>query len=75
MEANFDPSCVRVLDESSQDCINRYTFPRWMFVPHKPRPFGNEYHTTACAKYKVIYNVEILEGKDRPIVMGENEFE
>ena len=46
-----------------------------MFIPHNPHPFGNEYHTIACAKSKVIYNVEIVEGKDRPRVMGKKEFE
>ena len=46
-----------------------------MFVSRKPHPFGNNYHTIACAKYKVIYNVEIVEGKDRPRGMGKKEFE
>ena len=64
MTAHFDPSWVSVLDESIQECINCYTCPGWMFVPHKPHPFGNEYHTIACAKYKVIYNVEIAEGRN-----------
>ena len=27
-----------------------------------------------CAKSKVIYNVEIVEGKNRPRVMGKKEF-
>ena len=45
-----------------------------MFVPRKPHPFGNEYHKIACAKYKVIYNFEIVEGKDRPRVMGKKQF-
>ena len=46
-----------------------------MFVPHKPHPFGNDYHTIACAKYKAIYNVETVEGKDRPRAMGKKESE
>ena len=46
-----------------------------MFVPRKPHPFRNKYHTTVCAKSKVIHNVDIVEGKDRPRVMGKNEFE
>ena len=64
MAARFDPSWVSVLDESIQDWINRYTFPRWIFVPRKPHPFGNEYHTILCAESKVIYNFDIVEGKD-----------
>ena len=74
MAAHFEPSWVIVLDESIQEWINSYTFPGWMFVPRKSHPFGNEYHTIACAKYKDIYNVDIVEGKDRPIVMGKKEF-
>ena len=45
-----------------------------MFVPCKTHPFRNKYHTTACDKSKVIFNVEIVEGKDRPIVMVNKEF-
>ena len=43
--------------------------------PCEPHPFGNEYYTIVYAKYKVIYNVEIMEGEDRPRVMGRKEFE
>ena len=46
-----------------------------MFVSHKPNHFGNEYHTIEYAKYKVIYNVDIMEGKDRPIVMVKKDFD
>ena len=64
MAEHFEPSWFSVLDESIQEWINRYTCPGWMFFLRKPRPFGNMYHTIACAKYDVIYNVEIVEGKD-----------
>ena len=46
-----------------------------MFVPRKPHPFRNEYLTIACAKSKGVYNVNIMEGKDRPRVMGKKDFE
>ena len=46
-----------------------------MFVPFKPHPFVKEYHTIECAKSKAIYNVEVVEGKDRPRVMVKKEFE
>ena len=46
-----------------------------MFVPHKTQNFGNEYHTIACAKSKVIYNIDIMEGKDRTKGMGKKDFE
>ena len=69
-EAHFDPSWVSVIDESIQEGINSYNCHGRMFVPHKPHPCGNKYHTIACAIYKVIYNAEIVEGKDRPRVIG-----
>jgi hypothetical protein len=37
-----------------------------MFVPRKPWPFGNEYHTIACGVSKILYNLELVEGKDEP---------
>ena len=75
MAAHFDPSWFSVLDESVQEWINHYTCPGCMFVPRNPHLFGGNYHTIPCAKYKVIYNVDIVEGKDQPIVMGEKYFE
>ena len=64
MASHVDPPWVGVLDESFHECINHYTCPGWMFVPHKPHPFGSDYHTIACAKSKVVYNFVIVEGKD-----------
>ena len=55
--------------------MNHYTCPGWMFVPRKPHYFWYDYHIIVCAKYTVIYNMEIVEGKDLPIVMGKKEFE
>ena len=53
--ANFYPSWVSVLCDSIQEWINRYTCPERMFVSRKPHPFGKDYHTIMCAKYKVIF--------------------
>ena len=64
MAAHFDLSWVSVIGGSIQECIDRYTFPGWMFVPRKPHPFVNKYHKIACAKSKVIYNVDMVEGED-----------
>ena len=75
MAAHFYPSWVSVLGESIHEWINLYTCPGWMPPPHKPHLFGNYYHKIECDKSKVIYNVEIVEGEDRPRVMGKKEFE
>ena len=45
-----------------------------MFYPRNYFPFSKEYHTITCDKYKVVYNVEVVDGEDRPIVMGKKEF-
>ena len=29
--------------------VNKYTCPGFMYVPHKPWKFGNEYHDASCA--------------------------
>ena len=75
MAVHFDPSCVSVIYQSIQERINYYNCPGRVFVPCKPRPFGNNYHTIVFAKSKVVYNVDIVEGEDRPILMGKKEFE
>ena len=45
-----------------------------MFVPRKPYFLGNKYHTIVCAKSKVIYNFDIMEGKDLPRRVGKKDF-
>ena len=45
-EKNYLPSWLSCMDESMSPWTNKYC-PGYMFVPHKPHPFGNEYHTIA----------------------------
>ena len=35
-------------------------------MPRKPHPFGNEYHTVECGLTNILYQMEIVEGKDQP---------
>ena len=37
-----------------------------MYVPRKPHPMGNEYHTTACCDTKIIFWIELVQGKEFP---------
>ena len=37
-----------------------------MFVPRKPWPFGNEYHTLCCSLSGILWQLELVEGKDSP---------
>ena len=45
---------------------NKYSCPGWMFVPQKPWPFGNEYHTVHCLLSGIHWQMELIEGKDSP---------
>ena len=66
MNVMFTASWVSFLDESMSAWLNKYTCPGFMFVPHKPTPLGNEYHTVCCGKSGILYQLEIVEGKDAP---------
>ena len=66
MQEEFIPSWVSCLDESISIWFNRWTCPRWMFVPRKPHPFGNKYHTITDGCSGITFDAEIVEGKDHP---------
>ena len=53
---------------------NKWTCPGWMYVPRKPHPQGMEYHTICCCRSGVLYQIEIVEGKDPPRQMPRPEF-
>ena len=67
-QACFSPGWVNRLDESMSVWTNQWTCPGWMFVPRKPHPIGNEYHSMCCCGLSgVMYSsIELVEGKDRP---------
>ena len=66
MTQQFTPSWVSCLDESMSPWTNKYTCPGWMFVPRKPHPFGNEYHSVCCSMSGIMWGIELVEGKDAP---------
>jgi Transposase IS4 len=66
MADNFRPSGMSCLDESMSVWSNMYRCPGFMYVPRKPHPFGNKYHSVACGKSRLMYQVELVEGKDAP---------
>jgi hypothetical protein len=43
-----------------------WTCPGWMFVPRKPHPMENEYHSICCGVSGIMYAIELVKGKDRP---------
>ena len=60
------PSWVSCLDESMSIWYNKWICPGWVFCPCKLHPFGNEYHTIAYGVSGIMYDLEIIEGKDHP---------
>ena len=64
--ACFSPSWVSCLDESMSVWTNTWTCPGWMFVPRKPHPMGNEYHSICCGVSGFMFAIELVKGKDRP---------
>ena len=66
MTEQFTPSWVSCLDESMSTWTNKYSCPGWMFMPRKPWPFGNEYHTVCCSLSGILWQMELVEGKDSP---------
>ncbi len=61
----FEPGTRVCLDESMNTFDNE-TCPAFVHVERKPHPNGNEYHTIADVETKIIYRMEIVEGKSRP---------
>ena len=74
MVENFVPGYVNCLDESISIWTNKFTCPGFMFVPHKPWPFGNQYHTICCCTSSIMWGIDLVEGKDHPRALGQQEF-
>lgn len=68
------PGHLCCTDESMMEWLNKLC-PGWQFVDRKPMPWGNLFHTCACAISKIIFSLEIMEGKDRPEWKEKEEFE
>ena len=75
MAMNFVPSWINCINESMSKWLNEYTSPGFMFVPHKPWPFRNEYHDAGCADSNIIWSLELREGKDRPPQLNNKPFD
>ncbi len=77
-ENNYHPGWLSCLDESMIYWLSKYC-PGWMCIPWKPHLFGNKYHTICDGDSKkgcpLIYQVELVEGKDWPKELGPKEFE
>ena len=74
MKTIFVPSWQVCLDESMVVWFCKWA-PGWMFVQREPHPFGNEYYTIGCGETRVIFFLEIVEGKSHPPEMGLPKFQ
>ena len=66
---------ISCLDKSMYVCINKFTYPGFVFCPSNPHPKVNEYHTICCGESGIIYIWEIVDGRNHPITMGIPKFE
>ena len=46
-----------------------------MFVPRKPWPFGNKYHSVSCCTSGIMLGIEMVEGKDHPQQLGQPQYD
>ena len=67
MMEQFTPSWVSCFDEYMSTWTNKYSCHRWMLVPCKPWPFGDEYHMVCGSLSGILWQMEIVEGKDDPL--------
>jgi hypothetical protein len=70
----FEPSWSSCLDESMVQ-YDDPSCPGWIIVTRKFTDKGNEYHAIADTRTKIVYQIELVEGKDRPLSQGLPEFE
>ena len=75
MRDNFLPGYMNCLDESMSVWTNKLTCPSLMFVPCKPWPFWNEYHTVCCCSLGIMGGIDLVEGKDYPPQLGQHQYE
>ena len=75
MAENWKSGLFVCIDESMSIWFNKWTCPGWMFVPRKPHPFGNQYHTRECGETAAIDCMELVEGKDEPLTYKQQRHE
>ena len=75
MNTHFRPGYVNCLDELMSIWTNKFTCPGFMFIPRKPWPFGNEYHMVCCCSSGIMWGIDMVEGKDRPCDLGQQQFD
>ena len=75
MRENFLPGYMNCLNESMSMWTNKFTCPSFMFAPCKPWLFGNEYHTMCCCLSGIMWGIDLVEEKDCPPQLGQQQYE
>ena len=60
MRAQYVPSFLVCVDESMVQWTNPSTIPNFVYIPRKPTPMGQEFHTLADGTTKVIFAMEAV---------------
>ena len=63
----YNPGWLNCLDKSMNSWLNKFC-PGFMFVPRKPHPSGNEYHSICDGDQgkPIMWRIKLQEGKDWP---------
>ncbi len=70
------PGAVTCLDESMVSFKTAdHSFPGFTFCARKPHPEGNMYHTLCDADTRILFHIELQEGRDRPAHLPRPEYE
>ena len=75
MNVIFSLGFMNCLDESMSIWTNKFTCPGFMFVPRRLWLFGNEYHTVCCCSSGIMWGIELVERKDWPPELGQQQYE
>ena len=57
MDHSFVPLWITWIDYSISFWYNKYTCSGFMFVPRKPWPFWNKYHTICCGLLRILFGI------------------
>ena len=71
MWTKFSTGRALCLDMLMSIWHSRWTCPGCVFCPHKPHPFGNEYHMACCILLSLMFLMEMVEGKGHPPQVSE----
>ena len=65
MDMEFNPSWIVCVDERMITFYNDHA-PGWISLNKNPHPLWNECHTIVSCETKIIFRMELVEGKYNP---------